>query len=107
MRERVETRRRLDAAHASGKAGLGEHLEQPDVARAVGVGAPAELERRADGKHSDHVPVLLLEDADGAARLGLVHRKSFGRDLGVLEHARVDEVFDLFDLAASSGRVPL
>ena len=85
--EGIEAGRRLDAANAGGKAGLGKHLEEADVAGSIGVRPAAKLEGRPDREHADDLTVLLLENTDRAAALGLVHRQRFGRNLRVLEHA--------------------
>jgi hypothetical protein len=43
----------------------------------------AQLDRVGDAQHAHDVAVLLFEDADRAALLGLGHRQHVGRDLGV------------------------
>ena len=103
MPKRVQARACLDATNTGREARLGKHFEKPNVAGSARMRATAKLERGADGEHANHFAVLLFKNADRATRFGLVHGQGVGRDLGVLEDAGIDEIFDLLDFACFEG----
>ena len=66
---------RLDAANARGDGALGLDAENAGLGSVVEVGAAAELDGEvAHLHHADRLTVLLAEQGDGAALLGLLNR---------------------------------
>ena len=85
----------LDPPDARGHARFAHDPEQPDVARAVRVGAAAKLlAERRQGDHPHPVPVFFLEQGRGPALEGLLGRHLFDRRGHVLPDPLVDQGFD-------------
>ena len=88
---------RFDAPHPGGHTGLGDDLEQTDVAGTRRMGAAAQLP--AEGVQIDHphaVAVFLLEKGRGTGLHGLVHIHLGHVDGHVFPNTRVDEILDAF-----------
>ena len=98
--ERSHAGERLDSPHPGRDPGLGEDLEESDVAGRPGVGAAAELRRDvSEGDHAHPVAVLLLEDRDGTGvdRLLVGELADLGR--GVRFDPAIRQRLDPLDLA--------
>ncbi len=82
--QRVRAGDGFDAAHASGHAAFGHDLEQADVARALHVGAAAQLAAGANVQHAHGFAVLLAKQHHRAGGLGRfdVHHAGIGGGVG-------------------------
>ena len=105
---------RLDAANAGGDRGLGDDLEQTDIAGAANMRAAAKLDGigavglgalvgHAHGDDADLVAIFLAEQRQRALRDGLIRRHQMGLHRLVLQDHRVDEILDRDDLFVGHG----
>ena len=96
---------RFDAAHPSGHAALGHHFEETNVARALHMGAAAQLAAGANVQYPHGFAVFLAEQHHGAGFLrGFdVHHPRLGAGVG--QNFMVDPRFDVGDLRIRHRRV--
>src|SRR5690606_75827 len=92
-------------AYAGRHTTFGHDLEKTDVTGASNVGAAAQLARRTDIQHADHVSVLFAKQGNCPAlhRFVVAHELCTGRV--VLQNLFVDDALDLGDLLGRHGRV--